>query len=411
MATVGGSRSLQGGSEETFNTVCGPCRSGNTEREAKYLCENCKEYLCDACKIYHENLTATKNHKILSGILITQVTQRNNHKILCSCNQRQEVTTYCETHEDVICNLCGSVKHRKCNTSPLREKSKEYKATDINLLMLKMRRMKNEIGKVRKELAMDHYHIDNLTKACRADIRAFRKELNAFLDKLERNILKELDEKHTKLAMTIDKQMSTVAKMTLMLEGDNKLLEDVNRSDRKDTMFASSVYVSKALKAYDSALSKLDEDRVKPNIVFERNKAICNVQEDIKALGYLVGGKKDDVQATEGEVSNIFIKMHAGILVRLYDDDHTPMITGIEIMPNDHIVLCDHTNDRIKLFDRTGEFEGNLNMQSAPWDVAALHDNLVVITLPGIKQLQRIELFPKLKLLRSMQLDQGCYGW
>ena len=86
------------------------------------------------------------------------------------------------------------------------------------------------------------------------------------------------------------------------------------------------------------------------------------------------------------------------------------MVTDIEVMPNDHIVVCDHKNDRIKLFDSTGDFKGNLSLQSSPWDIAALHDNLVIVTLPGIKQLQRIELFPKLKLLRSMHLNQGCYG-
>ena len=51
-----------------------------------------------------------------------------------------------------------------------------------------------------------------------------------------------------------------------------------------------------------------------------------------------------------------------------------------------------------KLFDKTGKFKGNLNLISSPWDLAVINDNLV------------IELFPKLKCLRTLQLDEGCYG-
>ena len=40
------------------------------------------------------------------------------------------------------------------------------------------------------------------------------------------------------------------------------------------------------------------------------------------------------------------------------------------------------------------------------WDAAAIDDNLVAVTLPGLKQAQRIELFSKLRRLRHWQLDE-----
>ena len=42
------------------------------------------------------------------------------------------------------------------------------------------------------------------------------------------------------------------------------------------------------------------------------------------------------------------------------------MITGIEILSHNQIVLCDHINDRIKLFDGIGEFKGKLNLRYHP---------------------------------------------
>ena len=61
------------------------------------------------------------------------------------------------------------------------------------------------------------------------------------------------------------------------------------------------------------------------NIIFERNEAMCNLLEDIKALDFLVNDKtvddEDDVKTTEGECTNIHVKVRVWILVRLPGDD------------------------------------------------------------------------------------------
>ena len=65
-----------------------------------------------------------------------------------------------------------------------------------------------------------------------------------------------------------------------MLDADIKLLEDAKRSGRNDKMFTSNVNVSKAIKAYDSALSDIDDNKVNTDIFFERHGSICNLLED-----------------------------------------------------------------------------------------------------------------------------------
>ena len=67
MASVDGSRFLQGAADVMYGFVCGPCKANNVEREARHYCENCPEYLCGQCQDFHSTLTLTKNHRIVTG--------------------------------------------------------------------------------------------------------------------------------------------------------------------------------------------------------------------------------------------------------------------------------------------------------------------------------------------------------
>ena len=119
--------------------------------------------------------------------------------------------------------------------------------------------MTNDVDKTFKDLTMDYVQLNIFVKVCEEDIKEFRRELNVYLDKIELNILKELDDKGTHLAKTIESQKTTLSRLKLSVDKDIKSLEDANCTDRKYVMFASNVNISKALKAYDSTLSELAE--------------------------------------------------------------------------------------------------------------------------------------------------------
>ena len=51
-----------------------------------------------------------------------------------------------------------------------------------------------------------------------------------------------------------------------------------------------------------------------------------------------------------------------------------------------------------------------VKLRAKPWDVSVVNKKKVIITLPCIKQLQYIEVLPRLKLDRVIQLDRKCWG-
>ena len=86
-------------------------------------------------------------------------------------------------------------------------------------------------------------------------------------------------------------------------------------------------------------------------------------------------------------------------------------ITGCTFMPNGDVVLCDTTNNNIKLLSGTFTIKDSLQLDYPPWDVSPVSSNSVVTTLPHENQLQFIQVMPTLKRLdRSIKVDRNCWG-
>ena len=96
--------------------------------------------------------------------------------------------------------------------------------------------------------------------------------------------------------------------------------------------------------------------------------------------------------------------------VRMESDRYPPDTYGCVFMPDERVVLCDRSNNKIKLLDKSFTLQDSLDLPSKPWDIAVVNDTTVIITLPCKKQLQYIEVTPKLKIGRVLQLDKKCWG-
>ena len=96
--------------------------------------------------------------------------------------------------------------------------------------------------------------------------------------------------------------------------------------------------------------------------------------------------------------------------IRMSSDQFPPSITGCVFMPDERVVLCDFTNGKLKQLDRSFTLQDSLDLPSDPCDISVVNDTTVIITLPCKIQLQYIEVTPKLKLGRVLQLDKRCWG-
>ena len=267
--------------------------------------------------------------------------------------------------------------------------------------MSKIQSLKNKYDRLRQDYSGNDKEVKRLKEACKKEIKTFRKQLDTCLDKLEKNMLIELDRWEIAESRRIDEDISDLTTALKVVESDCKLLEDAKRDGRKDMMFTADVLVSKVIQGYESKLGKIEKCAEKPSLAFERNKTLDNLINEVKSLGFLKtqhkGSDRED-RPLKTVISGWKLLLGRKVLscsqvcVKTDDDKYNPWISGCTVMPNGHVVLCDRSNNKIKLLDGSTSLVGSLEF-SCPWDVSVLDTENVIITTPEKKKLQVVQVF------------------
>ena len=195
-----------------------------------------------------------------------------------------------------------------------------------------------------------------------------------------------------------------------MLQADLKLVNDVKKTSSKVDMFATDVKVSKRLSEYDRKLLSIQQDAKPPSLIFQRNTQVTGMLMDINTLGTLISDEIKSEQTKQFLFSDLNVERTSQIIVRMSEDEHTPDITGCAFMPDGQVVLCDKSNDKLKLLNKSFCVQGSLTLPSWPWDISVVKDRRAIITLPDLEQLHYITVESGLKRGRVLQLDKICWG-
>ena len=410
MASVDGSKSIQASSDKLFDHACGPCKTEGKENEARKYCEDCAEYLCDSCVTIHRNFPLVKSHSIVNARAVPDAATGRRLTIYCACNKTQEVEFYCEDHADVICGPCQSFKHHKCNTTSLQQRCSGYTSAKLDLILAKTKSLQDAYDRLKQGCRENETALKRSKEACKQEIKDFRKELNDFLDNLEQSMLAELEEHISKECQRIKQHIETLNTALRLLETDHTLLEKASKDGGKESLFAAETRVSTNLRDFLSRLGDLEKDVFNVRLAFERNTALDDLQNDVKAFGTLKLSEKEVKMRKKTVLLGRRIQSSRKVNVRLPDDKEDPKITGFVFMSSGYLLACDYTNDNIKLLDSSLLLQGSLQLPSYPWDISVIDDNTVIVTIPGQKVLQYVQVFPQLKLGHVIQLDKTCWG-
>ena len=96
--------------------------------------------------------------------------------------------------------------------------------------------------------------------------------------------------------------------------------------------------------------------------------------------------------------------------VKVDGDKHSSWITGCAVTASGSVVICDRINQKIKLLNNSGVLTEYTQLSSAPRDVSVLDSTSVIATLADSKQLQVVQITPKLQPSRAITLDKVCWG-
>lgn len=404
---------------------------------AKYIMEmgshhgDRKGYMCPVCRRF---VTAPAHIKRNPELWVNQL--ENNHVIAtmidahkaprrpttetCSEHPEKELEFFCVDHTEFICSLC-SLKHRRCTDVITRSeardnikrsaKSNSSKAptqTGADQYVELFMQQCNTIERLIDQRSNGMECLDKSENNIRDGVIRMRKRINELLNKHEEKVLTRLAKIKTRNIAKLEKDKQKLesygGRSRQKLELVQKLVDKRNVDDK--TMEAiKSEYKDLQLKIVEAGEKVTDE-----RIAFTMSPAIENFIVQFDNFGKLEitssgTGRNDALVDRSKEAPN---GGHSGDgndalnQVRRSGDILIPpqpkssWITGIAVLPSGRLLLVDHTNETILIFNSTFQFICKTSIQPSPYDLAVISsvEDLVMVSCPDSREVRRCDVLP-----------------
>ena len=409
MDSIDGAKGGHVSSEESFTIACDPCEYDHISKKAAAYCHECAEYLCEWCKTAHGKVKLTRSHKLLSGELMPP--KRSAGKmpvidtVLCSC-MKYEVSIYCKEHCSLVCVNCRTLHHRRCKTSDIDEEILSFDVDNTKTTIDNFNALNKNISTLQESRGNDISTLSMGAEKCRDRVKQFREELIAKLDSMEAKSLSDISILETQEQEPIVHQVNICKSAMNRLDDDNRNLQlAIERADTR-SIFMCNIRLSQAVTSLTTITEEITKEVYQPHISFECNPAIsfagnqdlgtvrCHTSRTPQQKGF------DEMSKTAGNKINI----------KLQSDAKEAWISGSTFLSSGELVLCDYSNNKLKLLDKSLQMKESIDMPGEPWDVAPVNQHQVIVTFPFKHYLQFIQVTPSLALGHKVDLGMSCWG-
>lgn len=414
---IKGSKTLKDEDIDFIKRTCDPCKFENKDSKAHGFCRVCREYLCEKCEKFHRKFQATRSHKIVHGVLMPRRVKKS--MITCEYHKNNPVQFFCKDHGDVICHDCKERRHKICNSVVSIE---FFGSTDIE---------KGEFDKVKKEIKsvvddlknvvhlrkQDISDLEEQKDKCRNTIRDIRSDFNTLLDRLESELVSEVNTLYTKELNIMKDHIEMCEEAMKCLKPVVENVTDAKKTEDNVAVFATYTKAKRKLTDYEQVLKDVKREAYNPEMDIQRDNEIIESLTNIVSLGNTrvhIIPKAFHINLGDLKKENMRVVETLVHSVRMADDDdkHDCEITGSAFLDNGTLVICDKHNYKVKLLERHFKCKYDFKLSGAPWDIAVVNDKWVVASLPFMKKLQFLhaDIFEGITKGRTIETDRMCWG-
>ncbi|XP_052251792.1 uncharacterized protein LOC127858625 isoform X2 [Dreissena polymorpha] len=438
--------SIHGGSDLFFDFSCLACQENDRNTEAEFYCEECSKLFCGTCVKLHDTLF--KKHATLGKGNINQWPDTNVDALeQCQEHKKQQLTGFCEDHNQLICHVCHIYNHQTCSHVVLiADKVKDlhqqgdFKKLSATLDTLNVQLIQNKDDFEESMKSLEQSYNTILDK-----INALRQNINASLDELEKNTIKELDTLLATMKMSIE---TDIEKCTESIKHMTCVQEDWLRIKDKSEAVNFIMYtkcLDQSLKT-KTVLQEMTTTNER-TFTFNPNTTIQQTLSMLTGLGQIVNKMKHTqtakiiAQNTETRqekpnpcstvaikhcqtrdvtkpsvrcdpnqvirVESNSIKMY---LVKVKTDKKTSVISGICGTATGELLITDYDNNSVKLLNQTYKVVDVCHLPDKPCSMCSIDSSLVAVTLENWEVHFIRVTNDQLVKDRILKLQHECYG-
>ncbi|XP_060573182.1 transcription intermediary factor 1-beta-like [Ruditapes philippinarum] len=390
---------------------CQPCKGDGDIVQAEGYCENCNEFICSSCIKAHRKLAGTKNHVIKSKdeMLTVLSSQSDPCTELCDVHKTEIVKIYCQDHNSVGCGDCTVLEHTSCKVQLVSDVSCNYDNGD-ELVQLKhsIDHLMKNLDSCKQEIKCSLVTADEIKITILKEIKTFRKEMNNYLDRVEIDLIQEVEKIS---ASDIAKQQ----KLQGRCEALNDEIEQFQNKqeqckDNINNLFVTSKQILKKLRRCYEINREISSKSQINTLKYTPAKEL----KDVKMHNICLGNLDRQVKKFSGRCTKRIIDNETRFVRKI--DVHTNAkkdcyISGMSIMSETEILFADSYNVSLKVLNhKEGKITSTLKTSSRPADVTTINSSSAATTLPAEGKIMLINTQNGLSVSNSLRVKHGCYG-
>lgn len=285
------------------------------------------------------------------------------------------------------------------NPDPKAEEIEKLKRLDTKLELIQQ-----DIKINKENTERNKTFLQNVRKNAREKIRKFRVEVNNFCNKLEGLLDKEIEQIRSD---DLHKLTVLASECNALDEKVEKLRKDVEESVKAGERLndlADMEKVKKEMYDMETSIRTLYKENNVNDYHFEPAKELVDMMKHVKHFGTL---------QHEKERKKVVLKLSETRFNDKSEEDKViPFLSGLEFISDDHLVAADYENRCLKLIQlSTANVISIVPMNTEPWDVTKVKQNLLAVTLPIKKKIQFFS-FKSTTLTKAQEVEVNgdCRG-
>ncbi|XP_052214273.1 uncharacterized protein LOC127832681 isoform X2 [Dreissena polymorpha] len=395
---------IEKGSDMVQDFLCSTCEYEKLDEMADYYCESCVKFYCQKCICMHSQLFKKHSTHGRGDMKKWPVAKKVEDFLLkCDVHKDENLDMFCKDHCQLCCTNCKFLYHRQCKMVPLISDLVKKNPTDLKKLSVTIQTFLKEIKNLQDQQETCIQSVQSSYDEQLQKIQETRKQINAALDLLEKNTLKEMKETLTKLQASLRGDIDKCASLQGELKQLCDAIQDISDKSMLELSFVASIKCQEKIKQSETYLKK-NFALAKSSIAFEPNSDIVQYLTKLSGLGriehsaqtlpvqYLT--KLSGLGRIEYSAQTLPVQRNPHPVIRLnskyeynasiQSDLDNCCITAICVLPDILMVLVvDYANCKVKLLDQQYKVVDHCIVSDWPKNMCQISPTEVAVTVDG----------------------------
>ncbi|XP_060563318.1 uncharacterized protein LOC132722774 isoform X2 [Ruditapes philippinarum] len=390
-------QSLYQGSDIEHDFPCSPCSKEGKNVAAIKHCVECDENLCKKCLGDHNKFSVMRGHQLLDTVKQLSGKKQEIPSQRCERHGGKLIDVYCPGHDKVGCSTCMTIEHSDCKgISYIPDIACKTKTSEkLNLLETELNTLQSRFNALKRNKQVELESVKKEKSQLIKEIKSERKKINDHLDKMEMELLQEVDATFQIKLQHIELCMKEVdAKIASLQENMQKL--SAAKHENESEKYVQIKRVNERRKNASDCLKELGRSGKTGIFRFEPNGYVTD--SECNLIGYVL--HLPVIEAEKCKVINI----------RTKDDKESCLIYDMCMSEDGCIVIADYHNKCIKKMNDSFQIISSLNVTDNPYGICQIDSSMLAVTLVNDKTVQFITLKKPMKLQQSFKVGDRCRG-